>query len=165
MSQTRNVMIMFLLMILGPSMSSLFLLRYLQGRSGWRELWSRQKTWKIGLGWYAIGLLTVPVLASGIFSFLSLVVNPVYAARFQPVGLVIGLIAGLFEEIGWTGFAVPRLLKKYSVFKSGFILGVMWALWHMMADFSGNISTMGWGWLASFLLFWLEELSQSRWLS
>ena len=162
MSQTRNVMIMFFLMILGPSMSSLFLHRYLQGRSGLRELWSRQKTWKIGLGWYAIALLTVPILAIGIFSFLSLVVDPVYSARFQPVGLGIGLIAGLFEEIGWTGFTAPRLLKKFSVFKSGFILGVMWALWHMMADFSGNISTMGWGWLASFLLFWLLPLSAYR---
>ena len=162
MALTQNVMIMFLLMILGPSMSSLFLHQYLQGRSGLGELWSRQKTWKIGLGWYAIALLTVPILAFGIFSFLSLIVDPVYEARFQPAGLGIGLIAGFIEEIGWTGFATPRLLKKYSVLKAGIILGLMWALWHMMADFSGNISTMGWGWLASFLLFWLLPLTAYR---
>jgi len=38
---------------------------------------------------------------------------------------------GLMEEIGWRGFALPRLQKKFSPLKSSMILGVMWSLWHL----------------------------------
>ena len=40
------------------------------------------------------------------------------------VGFIIGLSAGIFEEIGWTGFAIPELRQKYGVFTTGLILGV-----------------------------------------
>ena len=44
-------------------------------------------------------------------------------------------MAGLttvFEEIGWTGFAVPRLRLRYSVFATGLIVGIIWGAWHLL---------------------------------
>ena len=35
------------------------------------------------------------------------------------------------EEPGWRGFALPRLLKRYSPFKASLILGLMWSFWHL----------------------------------
>jgi membrane protease YdiL (CAAX protease family) len=42
------------------------------------------------------------------------------------------LIGGpLFEEPGWSGFALPRLQRVHSPLVGGFILGSLWALWHL----------------------------------
>lgn len=43
-------------------------------------------------------------------------------------------IGSLGEEIGWRGFLLPNLLKKYSFFKSSFITGFVWGLWHFRFD-------------------------------
>ena len=37
---------------------------------------------------------------------------------------------GLGEEIGWRGFALPKLLERYSVLLSSLILGALWSIWH-----------------------------------
>jgi membrane protease YdiL (CAAX protease family) len=87
----------------------------------------------------------------------------VYAPSFRIVFGVAGLLAGCFEEIGWTGFATKRLLNKYSPLKAGFILGILWALWHMLADFSNNISNMGVvDWVRWFVLYWILPLTAYR---
>jgi membrane protease YdiL (CAAX protease family) len=38
---------------------------------------------------------------------------------------------GLFEEIGWRGFALPYLQQRYSALTSSLIIGLVWALWHV----------------------------------
>jgi membrane protease YdiL (CAAX protease family) len=34
------------------------------------------------------------------------------------------------EELGWRGFAAPRLRGRYGVVGSGLLVGVVWAAWH-----------------------------------
>jgi membrane protease YdiL (CAAX protease family) len=36
------------------------------------------------------------------------------------------------EELGWTGFATPRLRRRHGVFATGFIVGILWAAWHLL---------------------------------
>jgi hypothetical protein len=157
--------IVFLAMLLGPSTSSLLLTAVLDGRSGLRELWLRIRRWQVGLPWYAVALLTVPVLTLIIFSVLGTFVSPIYSSGFRIILGVAGLLAGCFEEIGWTGFATPRLLSlsKHSPLKAGFFLGLLWAFWHMLADFSGNISTLSLAqWIAWFVIYWILPLTAYR---
>jgi membrane protease YdiL (CAAX protease family) len=47
-------------------------------------------------------------------------------------GIVVGLAGGFVEELGWTGFAVPRLRLRYSILSTGFIMGVLWGAWHLL---------------------------------
>ena len=97
-----------------------------------------------------------------ILLILSVVSSPAYAPGFQVIGVFIGLIAGLFEEIGWTGFATSRLLQRHSLLKAGLILGLLWAFWHMLADFSGNINLMGSNWPIWFISYWILPLTAYR---
>lgn len=45
-------------------------------------------------------------------------------------GASVGLTGGLVEELGWTGFALPRLLSRHGVLAAGLRLGVVWTAWH-----------------------------------
>lgn len=118
--------------------------------------------WRVGGRWYAVALLANPLLLAAILWALSALVSPAYAPGFQAIGLFIGLVAGYFEEIGWTGFATPRLLKRNTPLKAGLMLGLTWALWHMLADFSGNIHALGTSWPLSFAIYWILPLTAYR---
>lgn len=59
------------------------------------------------------------------------------------VGLVTGLVAGLFEELGWTGFAIPRLRLRHGIFVTGLIVGLMWGAWHLLVTWWGSSDTSG----------------------
>jgi len=41
--------------------------------------------------------------------------------------------AGFFEELGWTGFAVPALRLRYGVLTTGLLVGGLWGAWHLLA--------------------------------
>ena len=43
-----------------------------------------------------------------------------------------GLIVGILEEIGWTGFAVPRIRRRYGPIVTGALIGVLWGAWHFI---------------------------------
>jgi membrane protease YdiL (CAAX protease family) len=50
------------------------------------------------------------------------------------VSLGVGLSAGLFEELGWTGFATPVLRRRHGILVSGFVLGIWWSAWHLFPN-------------------------------
>ena len=73
------------------------------------------------------------------FSISSLDEGPGNFIRILFTAFFMNLIFGgsLGEEIGWRGFALPLLLKKYAPLQASFILGVAWAFWHLPVDISG----------------------------
>jgi len=153
---------MFLFMALGPSLSSLILTALLDGKQGLRELFSRMGKLQVNAKWYAF-ILIVPLTTLLIFTLLSAWVSKTYApAANIGFGIIIGGLAGFLEETGWTGFALPRLQSKHSVFASGLILGLLWATWHGMADFWGNFANFGVYWFPTFIIYWILPLSAYR---
>ena len=63
-----------------------------------------------------------------------------FDAAAVPSTLVLFVVAGLFflfaggpffEEIGWRGFALPRLQRLHGPLFGTLILGTLWALWHL----------------------------------
>ena len=153
---------MFLCMLAGPSLGGVLLTWVLEGRAGFAALATRARRWRVQPTWLAIALGTNPLLLLVILLTLTTFVSPAFVPGFQPIGLVIGLIAGGLEELGWTGFATPRLLSHWSPLRTGLLLGVLWATWHGLADFAGNSAAMGATWLPYFLVYWLVALTAYR---
>lgn len=160
--QPTELGILFVLMLLGPSVSGLTLTALLDGRAGLHDLWSRLICWNVGARWYAVALLTAPLFLLAILLPLSAFVSSAFAPRFQWALLAVGLIAGSFEEIGWTGFATPRLLARHRLWIAGLSLGLVWALWHLLVDLRYNFSTMGGGWILEFAIIYLATLTPYR---
>lgn len=123
-----------LAMLAGPTVAGLLLTGLLDGRAGVRELLSRLLRWRVGAGWYAFALLPAPLLAAAMLYALSLR-SPIFAEHARAAVLLSGFAAGfftVFEEIGWTGFAVPRLRRRHGVVATGVIVGVVWGAWHFL---------------------------------
>jgi len=73
---------------------------------------------------------------------------------------IAGSGAGIFEELGWTGFATPRLLQRCSWFQTGLWLGLLWAAWHVLPDYLGS-AAHGPLWIAH-VLEWFVALVAFR---
>ncbi|MGF1472294.1 MAG: CPBP family intramembrane glutamic endopeptidase [Rubrobacteraceae bacterium] len=138
-------------MLLGPGVAGVLLTGLVSGRAGLRDIFASLTRWRVGVRWYAVALLTTPLLVTVVLLGLSLT-----SPRFLPgilttdnllpvllVGIVAGLMVGIFEEIGWTGFAVPRLRLRYGVLGTGIIVGLVWGAWHFPLFFWGSGTTSG----------------------
>jgi membrane protease YdiL (CAAX protease family) len=139
---------------------------------------------RVARRWHAVALLTAPLLWIATLAALS-AISPAFVPgivtgtdRMELVlfGIAVGLAAGVFEEIGWTGFAIPHVRRRYGVVATGLIVGVVWGAWHLLTNVfwvagatSGNLplsifvpaSVIGMlvGYLAAFrvLMVWLYE--------
>ena len=123
-------------MLGGPSVAGILVTALVSGKAGFGEMFSRLCRWRVGAGWYAIALVTAPLLFVIVHVALSLA-SPVFRpglvtttdkVPFLLSGLVAALMVGFCEELGWTGFVIPRL--RHGVLATGLITGVMWAVWH-----------------------------------
>jgi uncharacterized protein len=154
--------LIFVLMLLGPSISSLTMTALLDGREGLGALRSSLAHWRVGRRWVAVALLTMPVLMLSVLWPLGAWIDPAFAPRFQWQLFAIGFVAGSFEKIGWTGFAAPRLLARRRLFIAGLWLGLVWALWHVWVDFRQNFNTAGIAWFLEFAIFYIATLTAYR---
>ena len=140
-------------MLLGPSFSGIFLTRWLDSRQGLQSLFARMRGFRFLLRWY-IALLIPPAMVLAVLLCLKTFVSPVYAPNHFWVGVTFGILAGFLEEIGWMGFAYPRLRQRFAVLPAAAILGLFWGLWHApVIDFLGSASPHGKALPAFFAVF------------
>ena len=135
--------LMFPAMLLGPSFTGILLTRWLDGREGLRALFARMRHIRFSLRWYLI-LLIPPAAVLSVLWCLKTFVSPVYAPNRFWAGITFGILAGFLEEIGWTGFAYPKLRQRLAVLPAAAVLGLFWGLWHApVIDFLGSASPHG----------------------
>lgn len=122
----------------GPFFSAIIVTLIADGRNGFREWRIKIFKFRIGATFYILAFLYPIILAALSYGLYLLMggepidftnVPPWYA---YPIGLVfVFFLGGGQEEPGWRGFALPKLLSKYSPFISSIIIGVIWTIWHI----------------------------------
>jgi membrane protease YdiL (CAAX protease family) len=134
MSHRSNVVLF--LGVFAPSIVALALTEREQGRAATKALLGRIFKWDAGLRWYLFAIVYIPAIKLTVA-----VVHRVVAGawpRFgqEPVYLMLASLlvstwvqAG--EEIGWRGYALPRLSERFGLAQASVILGVIWATWHL----------------------------------
>jgi membrane protease YdiL (CAAX protease family) len=158
-----HALVFFGFMLLGPSVAGLTSIATFAGWAGIADLMQRLVRWRAPVLVWAAILLVNPLTLVAVLFTLSVFIDPEYRPGFAGVGLVVGLLTGICEELGWTGFATPRLLERFSTLRTGLILGVIWVVWHGFADFAGNIGQMAMGdWLLRFAAYWAVPLIAYR---
>jgi membrane protease YdiL (CAAX protease family) len=127
-----------LLKILGsatPSILAIILVARLQGRAEVRALLRRLLMGRVDIGWYAaiVALTALPVGAVW--------VSTLFGAPAPVVAVTIPGVVSLFlfsvfpgsalgEELGWRGFALPRLQARRSALAASLIVGAVWGSYH-----------------------------------
>ena len=94
--------------------------------------------WRVRPHWYLVAL-GLPILLLGVASIgFALLGHPIDAAlipdrlvAYLPMLIYMALLQGGNEEPGWRGFALPRLQDRYAPVPATFLLGVIWAFWHL----------------------------------
>jgi uncharacterized protein len=145
--------LMFPAMRFGPSVVGIDLARRVDGPTGLRDLFSRMRLVHFPPRWYA-ALLIPPLLVLAVLLSLKSFVSPVYTPNRFMVGLAFGIPAGFFEEIGWMGFAFPKMRQKLHALGAAVLLGIFWGIWHLpVIDYLGTATPYGAYWLPFFLSF------------
>lgn len=126
-----------LLALFGPTIAAISVTGVVEGRSGVKQLLRRAVQGRVALKWIAVAV-GLPLLLSATVVVLNaaLLGKPVAIVTNQaPVlTLILGLLV-VGEEIGWRGFALPRLQTRFNSLTSSLILGCLWAVWHLPNSF------------------------------
>ena len=146
-------LMMFPAMLLGPSVVGIVLTRLVDGGGGLRDLFSSMYRVRVPARWYT-ALLIPPVLVLTVLSCMNTFVSPVFAPNRFFIGIGFGFVAGFFEEIGWMGFAFPKMRRPDNALAPAILLGFLWGCWHIpVIDYLGTSTPHGAYWLPFFLAF------------
>jgi membrane protease YdiL (CAAX protease family) len=113
-------------LLLGPSFAAFALTAVLKGKEGLRELLlptdvNPCQNQNKGCSYYALAILIAPLSSMITLLILSTFVSEAYTPKLLTstdktslviTGISVGLVIGTLEEVGWSGYAVPRLLQS-----------------------------------------------------
>ena len=111
---------------------------------GVQALLQQFRRWRVGLGWYATAFLGPSLLA-----LLALLLWSGYAGQLPTQGIptswfqfpsplrLVFLAVGVWgEEIGWRGYALPQLQRRFSALVASVGVGILWFGWHQWPLFT-----------------------------
>jgi len=135
----------FILAVWTPAIAGIALVWRHYGRKGVASYLRRVTLWRMPSPWWLFLLLGIPAVkylgaafngTAGDFPF-----SPWYALL---PALGIALIIGPVEEVGWRGFALPVLQRRFAPLGASLVLGAFWGLWHAPAFLMSGTPQSGW---------------------
>ena len=161
---TPGILTLVLIGTFAPGLVAVGLTARAGGADGVRALLAPMFQWRVPARWYvfAISFMVAIKLA---FALVHRVVNGEWP-RFgsMPLYLLIGatlLSTGVGgqsgEEVGWRGYALPRLAERLGLGGASVLLGVIWAVWHLPLFYLHGVDTYG----QSFAAYLLQVIAFS----
>jgi uncharacterized protein len=137
---------LFLVMLASnvPSVLAIVLTAIVLGRGALRKLLGRLLIWRVNPFWYLVVVLGPVALAGGVVALNALLGGPALSLGMPLLGVAFFLAFSIFpgsamgEEIGWRGYALPRLQGRMSALSASLIIGPIWALWHLPLWLTGD---------------------------
>lgn len=162
--------LVFVAQVLGPPLAAIITAAIVGGSGEIGAIFAGMRVWRAPFHCYAIALLAVPLtaiavlLACSAFStaFLPGVLTASSPLALIALGVVGGLVAGGIEEVGWTGFAIRKAPRGWSVLTTGVIFGVLHGIWHFPAGYLGESARYGVLFIPYFVVFWIAALAALR---
>ncbi len=138
----------------GPSIAGIATALLAGGRREAGALLSGIKKSRFGAGWYAASILTVPLLTlaqAGLQALTGRSVMFNVPGMMMVMGFVWPVFSSFGEEIGWRGYALPAMQKRFGILPASLLLGLVWGVWHLPSDYMAY-SSYGWLFIPIFLL-------------
>jgi len=151
---------LFILAVYAPAIAALALVAWWRGVGGLGRFLSRLTLWRCSTAWYAVVLLGIPLLFVGAALIKGGAAGPLRPAEgwgALPGLLLLTLIIGPVEELGWRGLALPILQRHMAPLWAGILLGLIWGIWHLPAFFLAGTPQSAW----PFLPFLLASVAVS----
>jgi uncharacterized protein len=125
--------------IFGVALPAFLVVAAMHGKAGVRDLARRSLRWRVGVRWYLVALLGVPIAtvlcASAFFGLAPL---NALVEKWQllftvvlPQLVLLIVFYNLAEEVGWTGFLQDRLQERRGPLKASVVVTVPFALFHL----------------------------------
>jgi len=152
----------FLTGVFAPGLVALLFTSRENGWDGVKALIARIGRAQVGLRWYLFALAYMPALKLSAAVMTRLTTGDWPALGETRWVLVVAAIAvstwvQAGEEIGWRGYALPRLFDLTGLDAASAILGVIWALWHLPLFFLPDTGSQG----QSFVIYLLSVTATS----
>jgi membrane protease YdiL (CAAX protease family) len=129
------------ILALGPFLAAIIVTALTGGKFRLKALLSRMVRWRVGLHWYVAALgLPVAIYVVALSLNILLGASASIAKQFGSWYLIFPLFAfsllfplgGAFgEELGWRGYALPRVQVGLSALSAALIIGVIQTAWHL----------------------------------
>jgi membrane protease YdiL (CAAX protease family) len=132
----------------GPAIAAILVAAVIGGRKGLGELLARLFRWRMPFRWYLVAVLlpvgsvlvavAIPILAGNATYY----AEPRLLSPLLPeLGLVLlfgslyGVVVAAGEELGWRGYALPKLLQRHNALVASILVGIFWGLWHLPVSY------------------------------
>ena len=127
---------MFLLGVFAPGFTALALTARYEGRSAAKALLSRILKWDVGARWYVFAIGYIPAIKLAVALVVRVATGEWPAFGHEPfyvmlAAMMISTLVQAGEEVGWRGYALPRLSTRFGLAAASIILGIAWAAWHL----------------------------------
>lgn len=148
--------------VFAPSLVALGLTARAEGRAGVRTLLGRIVQGRVAARWYVFAVAYIPAIklaaaaihrvATGAWPRFGDV--PLYLI---PLAILVSTPVQAGEEVGWRGYALPRMAERMGLAPASVLLGLLWAFWHLPQFFIPEADTYG----QSFLVYVLQVTALS----
>lgn len=141
-------LVLQLLGMWGPGFAAIVTIGVTRGKPGLKDLSRRALQWRAPVRWYLVVILIYPVVSILADYLFARVTSQPIQFRWNggwPVTLSWLVQAPLFafwgcEELGWRGFALPRLMSRWNALFASLVVGMVWGAWHLPYFIFGGVS-------------------------